>query len=74
MDDVVNQLPAVESDVRDEDVARLSPFVRHHTNMLGRYSFQLPDRPAACVRFTTRTRPTRSDRPWPARPDRPPGV
>nr|WP_179084347.1 Tn3 family transposase [Streptomyces rectiverticillatus] len=24
-------------DVRDEDVARLSPFVRHHVNMLGRY-------------------------------------
>jgi hypothetical protein len=23
-------------------VARLSPFVRHHINMLGRYSFQLP--------------------------------
>ncbi len=30
---------------RDEDVARLSPFVRHHINMLGRYSFQLPDLP-----------------------------
>jgi len=24
-------------------VARLSPFVRHHINMLGRYSLQLPD-------------------------------
>jgi hypothetical protein len=24
------------------DVARLSPFVRHHVNMLSRYSFQLP--------------------------------
>ncbi|MFG3288328.1 hypothetical protein ACGF3G_05895 [Streptomyces sp. NPDC048179] len=33
------------SDVRDEDVARLSPFVRHHIDMLGRYSFQLPDLP-----------------------------
>nr|WP_238361934.1 transposase [Actinopolymorpha pittospori] len=32
-------------DVRDEDVARLSPFVRHHINMLGRYSFQPPDLP-----------------------------
>ncbi|MFD5437297.1 hypothetical protein ACFWJ4_34745 [Kitasatospora sp. NPDC127067] len=30
---------------RDEDVARLSPFVRHHVNMLGRYSFQLPALP-----------------------------
>lgn len=32
-------------DVRDEDVARLSPFVRQHVNMLGRYSFQLPELP-----------------------------
>ncbi|MBY8887268.1 transposase [Streptomyces sp. PTM05] len=30
-------------EVRDEDVARLSPFVRHHVSVLGRYSFQLPD-------------------------------
>jgi hypothetical protein len=28
-----------------EDVVRLSPFVRHHINMLGRYSFRLPDLP-----------------------------
>jgi hypothetical protein len=26
-------------------VARLSPFVRHHINMLGRHSFQLPELP-----------------------------
>ncbi|MGW1871487.1 hypothetical protein ACWCPS_38960 [Streptomyces mauvecolor] len=26
-------------------MARLSPFVRHHINMLGRYSFSLPDLP-----------------------------
>ncbi|WP_176709884.1 Tn3 family transposase [Streptomyces sp. Wb2n-11] len=32
-------------EVRDEDVACLSPFVRHHINMLGGYSFQLPDLP-----------------------------
>ncbi|MFJ6462332.1 hypothetical protein ACIQM0_15030 [Streptomyces sp. NPDC091387] len=32
-------------DVRDEDVARLSPFVRHHASMLGRYSFKLPELP-----------------------------
>ncbi len=30
---VVAQLRAVGLDVRDEDAARLSPFVRHHTNM-----------------------------------------
>lgn len=32
-------------DVRDDDVAGLSPFVRHHINVLGRYSFHLPDLP-----------------------------
>lgn len=45
MDAAVNQLRADGFDVRDEDVARLSPFVRHHINMLGRYSFQLPGLP-----------------------------
>ncbi len=32
-------------DGAEADVARLSPFVRHHVNMLGRYSFRLPDLP-----------------------------
>ncbi|WP_432872850.1 Tn3 family transposase [Microbispora rosea] len=41
----VVQLRADGLEVRDEDVARLSPFVRHHINVLGRYSFQLPDLP-----------------------------
>ncbi|MFH9677364.1 Tn3 family transposase [Streptomyces sp. NPDC017405] len=45
MDAAVNQLRADGFEVRDENVARLSPFVRHHINMLGRYSFQLPDLP-----------------------------
>lgn len=45
MDAAVNQLRTEGFHVRDEDVARLSPFVRHHINMLGRYSFQLPDLP-----------------------------
>ncbi len=45
MDAAVNQLRADGFDVHDEDIARLSPFVRHHINMLGRYSFQLPDLP-----------------------------
>ena len=29
--------------VLDEDVARLSPFVREHLNVVGKYSFLLPD-------------------------------
>ncbi|MFC9856319.1 MULTISPECIES: Tn3 family transposase [unclassified Streptomyces] len=45
MNAAVTQLRADGFDVRDEDVARLSPFVRHHINVLGRYSFQLPDLP-----------------------------
>jgi hypothetical protein len=45
MDAAVVQLRADGFEVRDEDVARLSPFVRHHINVLGRYSFQLPDLP-----------------------------
>ncbi|MFE3653318.1 Tn3 family transposase [Streptomyces sp. NPDC059152] len=45
MNAALTQLRADGFDVRDEDIARLSPFVRHHVNMLGRYSFQLPDLP-----------------------------
>ena len=30
-------------DVRDDDVARLSPLVHEHINMLGRYAFTLPE-------------------------------
>ncbi|WTF79510.1 transposase [Streptomyces sp. NBC_01594] len=41
----VTQLRADGFDAREADVARLSPFVRHHVNMLGRYSFQLPELP-----------------------------
>ena len=32
--------------VRDEDVARLSPLGHEHINMLGRYTFTLPDQVA----------------------------
>ena len=44
-DAAVTQLRSDGFEVRDEDLARLSPFVRHHINVLGRYSFQLPDLP-----------------------------
>jgi hypothetical protein len=47
MDAAVQQLREDGFDVGDEDVARLSPFVRHHINMLGRYSFQLPELPGS---------------------------
>jgi hypothetical protein len=45
MDAAVARLRADGFPVHDEDVARLSPFARHHINMLGRYSFRLPDLP-----------------------------
>ena len=35
------ELRAGGYEVRDEDAARLSPFGRHHVNLLGRYSFLL---------------------------------
>jgi len=41
----VDRLRAEGFDVHEADITRLSPFVRHHVNTLGRYSFQLPDLP-----------------------------
>jgi TnpA family transposase len=43
MDAALNQLRTQGFDVRDEDVARLSPLGFDHINMLGRYAFILPD-------------------------------
>lgn len=62
MDAAVNRLHADGFDVRDEDFARLSPFVRHHINMHGRYSFQLPSCPTECARCGRRT-PSTTSRP-----------
>ena len=43
MDAVLNQLRTEGYRVRPEDEARLSPFGHEHINMLGRYSFAVPD-------------------------------
>ena len=43
MDAILEQLRKEGYPIRDEDVARLSPTVNHHINMLGRYSFTLPE-------------------------------
>ena len=43
MDAALNQLRVEGFDVRDDDVARLSPLGFDHINMLGRYAFILPD-------------------------------
>ena len=39
----MNQLRAGGYPVKDEDVARLSPWPHEHINMLGRYSFSVPE-------------------------------
>ena len=46
MDAALDQLRASGFEVRDEDVARLSPLGFDHINMLGRYAFTLPEKVA----------------------------
>jgi hypothetical protein len=43
IDKALDQLRAQGYPVFDEDVARLSPFMRDHINVNGTYSFLLPD-------------------------------
>lgn len=43
MDAALAQLRLEGYPVQDEDVARLSPFVHEHINLLGRYTFAVPD-------------------------------
>ncbi|MGI5159038.1 Tn3 family transposase [Microbispora sp. CA-102843] len=45
MDAALSHLRTTGFDMREENVARLSPFVPHHINMMGRCSFQLPEMP-----------------------------
>lgn len=43
IDAILAQLRLQGHSVKDEDVARLSPLVHEHINMLGRYSFAVPE-------------------------------
>ena len=43
MEAVLNKLRSEGYVVKDEDVARLSPLIHEHINMLGRYSFAVPE-------------------------------
>jgi hypothetical protein len=43
MQAALDQLRAERFMVLDENVARLSPLVHDHINMLGRYSFAVPE-------------------------------
>lgn len=43
MDAALDQLKNDNFPVNEEDEVRLSPFAKAHFNMLGRYSFSMPD-------------------------------
>lgn len=43
MDAILEQLRQEGYQLNDEDIARLSPLTHEHINMLGRYSFAIPD-------------------------------
>ena len=46
----LEQLKAQSYPVREEDTARLSPFVRKHLGVHGTYSFALPDLEPGAIR------------------------
>lgn len=46
----IEQPKATGYPIRDEDVARLSPFVRKHLNVHGTYSFALPELAPGAIR------------------------
>ncbi len=43
MEAALNQLRMEGYPVSDDDVSRLSPLLHEHINMLGRYSFSVPE-------------------------------
>lgn len=58
LDAAVAELRAGGYEAREDDAARLSPFVRGHINVLGRYSFLSRSSPG-CGRCVTRPSQTR---------------
>ena len=50
IDAALTQLRAQGYPIRDEDVARLSPFMRSHINVHGKYSFTVLDLPGGATR------------------------
>ncbi|GGG60025.1 transposase [Hymenobacter glacieicola] len=55
----LEQWPATEAALAPDDVARLSPLLHEHVNMLGRYDFTLPESIAA-----GQLRPLRNPESW----------
>ena len=61
LDAAIRQLRGQGYPVRDEDMARLSPFVSSHVGVHGAYSFVLPDlAPAPSGTSVTPTPPTKT--------------
>ncbi len=58
IDAALRQLRSQGYPVRDEDVARLSPFMRNHINVHGKYSFT-PVKPAGRAKGATAARQLR---------------
>lgn len=50
IDAAVTQLRAEGHEIRDEDLARLSPLKHKNLNLLGRYSFTASTRAVGCLR------------------------
>ncbi len=43
MREAIRQVRLDGMDVRDDDIAHISPLIWRHLNFLGRYNFSLPD-------------------------------
>jgi hypothetical protein len=43
LDATINHLTEQGQEIRTEDMARLSPFTHRHINLLGRYTFTVPE-------------------------------
>lgn len=63
IDAALNRLRIEGCEVRDEDVARLSPLGHEHVNMLGCYAFKLPDTSLEANRGPCRIRARRATNP-----------
>jgi len=62
MNAAVSHLQATGTDVKKEDLARLSPLGHKHFNVLGRYHFTVPEEVlrATCGRSVCQRKPTKS--------------
>jgi hypothetical protein len=64
----LKQLKAQSYPVREEDTARLSPFVRKHLGVHGTYSFALPDLEPGAIRELRDPDAPDEEEDWPGKP------